>query len=125
MRYCDDFLILAPNEARARQALGAAGRRLAELNLSLNQEKTRVVSLAEDIPFLGHSLGRQELGRGPGTDPPSLVRWGLDPAAQKGKELWNTGKASLDSLRGFLAPRLPEWMRERLGTDPQRKKEEK
>jgi retron-type reverse transcriptase len=57
VRFGDDFVICCPNEARAREALEAARRRLAELRLTLHPTKTRLVRFDDGFTFLGHTFG--------------------------------------------------------------------
>jgi RNA-directed DNA polymerase len=55
LRYADNLLILAPGEARARDARQHATDTLAGLGLKLNQEKSTVARLSE-IVFLGFAF---------------------------------------------------------------------
>ncbi|WP_418641484.1 CRISPR-associated endonuclease Cas1 [Vibrio chaetopteri] len=56
VRYADDFVVLVPTETRAQQCLQFVTDYLNNLNLTLNSEKTRVVSFQEGFTFLGVSF---------------------------------------------------------------------
>jgi retron-type reverse transcriptase len=53
VRYADDFIVAGKNAAEAREALHASESALASLRLSLNREKTRIVTFEEGFKFLG------------------------------------------------------------------------
>jgi RNA-directed DNA polymerase len=54
VRYCDDFVICCPSEARAREALKDSARCLAERRLRCHPDKTRLVAPDEPFDFLGY-----------------------------------------------------------------------
>jgi CRISPR-associated protein Cas1 len=54
VRYADDFVLLCRTEERARAVLHRVDQVLAHLGLSLNRDKTRVVSFDAGFRFLGH-----------------------------------------------------------------------
>jgi RNA-directed DNA polymerase len=54
VRYADDFVICCPDEKSAQRALELAGRKLAELRLTLHPGKTRVTRFDEGLEFLGY-----------------------------------------------------------------------
>ena len=58
VRYADDFVILCRSADRAEAALVKAKRLLAEQGLTLNEEKTQVVSFERGFRFLGHLFSR-------------------------------------------------------------------
>ena len=53
VRYADDLLILCYSRSQAQQALGKAQEMLASLELSLNQEKTKLRHVRDGFDFLG------------------------------------------------------------------------
>ncbi|WP_413204155.1 CRISPR-associated endonuclease Cas1 [Rhodospirillum sp. A1_3_36] len=70
VRYADDFVLLCRTEARARAVLERVGETLAALGLSLNRDKTRVVSFDSGFRFLGHLFVKSMVLRSPaGEDP--------------------------------------------------------
>jgi len=56
VRFADDFLIFSKTKDQARKAFMYTEKCLNNLDLSLNQEKTRVVSCGPHITFLGQKL---------------------------------------------------------------------
>jgi CRISPR-associated protein Cas1 len=58
VRFADDFVVLAREQAKATQALEAMRRLLAEHGLGLNPDKTRIVSFNQGFQFLGHLFVR-------------------------------------------------------------------
>lgn len=58
IRFADDFVILAREEAKAAQALERMRELLASHGLGLNPEKTRIVSFERGFRFLGHLFVR-------------------------------------------------------------------
>ncbi len=58
VRFADDFLLFAPDQARARAALKFVERQLQSLGLELHPDKTRVALSHPDVVFLGHKLPR-------------------------------------------------------------------
>ncbi len=62
IRYADDILLCAPDEAAAREALALTERTLAgPLRLRLNPKKTQVVPTAEGLDHLGFRLSAEGL----------------------------------------------------------------
>ena len=53
VRYADDMVLLARTEQQARTAWDQLQREFAELHLVVNQEKSRLTTLAEGFAFLG------------------------------------------------------------------------
>ncbi|MFB9214433.1 CRISPR-associated endonuclease Cas1 [Vibrio sinaloensis] len=53
IRYADDFVVLLPNDERAQSCLAFITDYLDQLKLTLNCDKTRVVSFQEGFTFLG------------------------------------------------------------------------
>lgn len=59
VRYADDFIVLCRSQAEAEAALQAVRRSLAELGLTLSEEKTRIVHVEEaSVTFLGYTFYR-------------------------------------------------------------------
>lgn len=58
VRFADDFVILCKSEKQAEAALADAASFLSTLGLSLNPDKTRIVSFDEGFRFLGHLFVR-------------------------------------------------------------------
>ncbi len=61
VRYCDDFVVLAPTRERAHAARELAAASLAPIGLHLHPDKTRIADLrngAEGFDFLGATRGR-------------------------------------------------------------------
>ena len=59
VRYADDFVVLCRSQAEAEAALQAVRQGLAELGLTLSEEKTRIVHVEEaSFTFLGYTFYR-------------------------------------------------------------------
>jgi RNA-directed DNA polymerase len=58
VRYADDFVALCHSEAEAHQVKEALARWLEPRGLRFNEDKTRVISLAQGFDFLGFSIRR-------------------------------------------------------------------
>lgn len=58
VRFADDFLCFAPDQAQARRALDYATRVLAVLGLDIHPDKTQVVQSSPEVRFLGEPLPR-------------------------------------------------------------------
>lgn len=58
VRYADDFVLLCKSEAIAHRAVEKADEELLSVGLSLNKDKTRVVSFDQGFRFLGHVFVR-------------------------------------------------------------------
>jgi RNA-directed DNA polymerase len=54
VRYADDFVILCHDERTARKALDTASRKLTDLRLRLNPQKTHVMRFDAGLEFLGY-----------------------------------------------------------------------
>jgi group II intron reverse transcriptase/maturase len=81
IRYCDDFVVVCPTQARAEQAREQAAQILAKIGLQLHPDKTRIACLSEGqngFDFLGfhHHLVRSWKWRGRWY----LQRWPSDRA---------------------------------------------
>jgi group II intron reverse transcriptase/maturase len=63
VRYADDFVICCRRKGDAEQVLGQALRALRQLDLGLNEHKTRLVHFDEGFSFLGHFFIRRECYR--------------------------------------------------------------
>lgn len=60
VRYADDILICCQSRKRAHSALQRAKRILTKLDLTLNEDKTRVEKASESFQFLGQTLASIE-----------------------------------------------------------------
>lgn len=60
VRYADDFLVLTRDREEAERMLAAAGRAAADLELRLNDAKTRLLHLKEPFDFLGFRFAHRE-----------------------------------------------------------------
>ncbi|MBB4285424.1 CRISPR-associated endonuclease Cas1 [Roseospira goensis] len=69
VRYADDFVLLCRSEAAARRALAGVGTALERLGLSLNPDKTRIVSFDQGFRFLGHLFVKSLVMPSPGGEP--------------------------------------------------------
>lgn len=56
VRFADDFLLFAPEEAKAQAAQQFIGQRLEGMGLALHPDKTKVVRSHKGLVFLGHHL---------------------------------------------------------------------
>ena len=56
VRYADDWVILCADQAAAESAFNQALRTLAHLKLKINPDKTRILSPAEKLSWLGETL---------------------------------------------------------------------
>jgi hypothetical protein len=104
VRYADDFLILCPNESRARHALEQAQQQLAKLQLSLNPKKTRIVRLADGTTFLGYVFDADGCYQ-PAPDPRAqVIRASVQHALQRGtSQAVHTGRAVAQAGKGVAA----------------------
>jgi group II intron reverse transcriptase/maturase len=76
VRYCDDLLLLAPDEAAAQAARERVEALLSPLGLTLNEAKTRVCRAEDGFTFLGFHFG--PAGRGPATKAVEALRARLE-----------------------------------------------
>jgi group II intron reverse transcriptase/maturase len=95
VRYCDDFVVLAPTRQRAEAARDLAAATLATVGLRLHPDKTRIVCLRhgdEGFDFLGfhHRMGESWKRRG---------RWYLHK--------WPSDRA-MASIRAKIRERTPK-----------------
>ncbi len=92
VRYADDFVILAKNEANARDGLERIAAVLRQHGLELNPEKSRIVPAERALRFLGHvfvrSMAFREVSEEDEPPPPPdappeevLARWATQAAA--------------------------------------------
>lgn len=56
VRFADDFLLFATDQAKAEKALVFAGKKLTQMGLELHPTKTRVVRSSRQVIFLGEAL---------------------------------------------------------------------
>jgi retron-type reverse transcriptase len=56
VRFADDFIVFAKQEAAAQQALQLAGQHLQKLGLQLHPDKTKVIRSSSRHRFLGKRL---------------------------------------------------------------------
>ena len=73
VRYADDFLLFAADEAQARRALAYAGDVLRQLDLELHPDKTRITQSGPHITFLGESLPKYKPARHQAPSKPSTA----------------------------------------------------
>jgi retron-type reverse transcriptase len=108
VRYADDWVVTARDAESAQRALAFAGRKLDELRLQLNPEKTRILRFEQGLEFLGYRFDRFQLTAAP---PPAStqqpVRVLLNEAAMAWREraapaLSGLGKQALDKGRAGL-----------------------
>jgi RNA-directed DNA polymerase len=90
VRFMDDFVIMCASQAEAEQALQLAQRQLASLRLTLNPEKTRVVSYADGLEFLGQALVPRQRG----------------PRLEQGLKSFEEAQAALRKAAGTVRRRL-------------------
>src|SRR5262249_51169690 len=65
VRYADDFVVLCRTEEEARQSLTKLRDWLAERNLQLSEEKTKLVHLSTGFDFLGFTVKHYAVPTGP------------------------------------------------------------
>ncbi|MBC7819071.1 MAG: CRISPR system precrRNA processing endoribonuclease RAMP protein Cas6, partial [Planctomycetaceae bacterium] len=118
VRYADDFLVLVREQAEADRLLAAARRAAAELQLSLNADKTAILNLAGPFDFLGFRFERREQWEITEDGAPKCVDefgWResstLRPASAEAINLPGEGPATTitDRTTVILGPRL-EWL---------------
>lgn len=110
VRFADDFVLLAKDRGGAEAARALAGRVLGDLGLSLNPDKTRVVSFDQGFKFLGHLFVRSMvLKSGPvesdtaeGENALALLAQ-RDDAAEKRAEV-ETAEVETRRQAGLVAP---------------------
>lgn len=56
VRYADDFVVVTPNRARAKEAWTLVSQTLAELGLRLSPEKTMITTFGKGYSFLGFEI---------------------------------------------------------------------
>ena len=82
VRFADDFVVLCHSQAEAEAALQAVRSVLAELGLTLSEEKTRIVSVEEaSFTFLGYTFYRT--WRFPSTRAMQRLRAKLRPVTRR------------------------------------------
>jgi group II intron reverse transcriptase/maturase len=59
VRYADDFVVLCPSKAQAKEALTLVTQTLAALGLLLSPEKTKITTFGKGYSFLGFVLSRR------------------------------------------------------------------
>jgi hypothetical protein len=64
VRFEDEFVVLASQEAQAQYALELAETRLRKLGLALNPDKTQVIRSSSKHKFLGKRLPNSQSGSG-------------------------------------------------------------
>lgn len=116
IRYCDDFVVMAPTRSAITTAKRVIQKILASLSLELHPEKTRVVNIAwgyGSFCFLGHTLKKVYSGRFKGKF--YLNRW---PSPKSMKRLYaklhemthyNRGVKNVRELVPRLNPVLRGW----------------
>ena len=56
VRFADDFLLFAPTKDSAKKALALTDKKLSELRIKLNFDKTSIVKASRQVEFLGQRL---------------------------------------------------------------------
>jgi len=103
VRYADDFVVLCRTRKEAEQAKVFVGDVLAELRLSLSEEKTRVVSSREGFEFLGFAFKYGHLGIRPKA---------VDQFKDKVRKLTRRQQGrNIEAVLGDLNPVLRGWAR--------------
>jgi hypothetical protein len=118
-RYGDDWVVTTRDAEGAEQALEFATRKLAELRLRVNPEKTRIIRFEQGLEFLGYKFDPFLLTA---TPPPAstqqpirlllseaskILRDKTAPAiSQFGKEVFNKGKNGVNRAAGFIGRRV-------------------
>jgi len=95
-RFADDWVVTCRDAEEAERALDFAGRKLAELRLQVNPEKTRIIRFEQGLEFLGYRFDPFQLTATPAptaTQPPIRLLLGEAPAA-------------LNKLRAEAVPRM-------------------
>lgn len=118
-RYADDWVATTRDAEGAERALEFAARKLAELRLSLNPEKTRILRFEQGLEFLGYKFDRFQLTAAPppaSTQQPvrvmlneaaTALREKAAPAiAQAGKRALDKGRASVSGAAEFIRRRM-------------------
>ena len=92
-RYADDWVVTCRTRQEAEQALEEAKKLLAELGVTLNEQKTRIVHVSQGFEFLGYKIkrGKRELHLPvhkirSGTQPYSLYAYPTQKAIDRFKE---------------------------------------
>jgi RNA-directed DNA polymerase len=111
VRFADDWVITCRDAERAQSALEAAERRLAELKLRINPEKTRIISFEQGLEFLGYKFDRFRLTATPApTSTQQTIRVLMRQAGAKaapavtgfGKKAVNRAKAGAQRVAGWF-----------------------
>ncbi len=79
MRYCDDLIVLGPDEDQVKQARDLATECVEALGLSLNARKTRICRVEDGFVFLGYHFG--PTGSGPAVKAVEALKCRLDEIA--------------------------------------------
>ena len=83
-RFADDWVVTSRDQPRAEQALETATRKLAELRLRINPDKTRIIRFEQGLEFLGYRFDQFQPTATPAptsTQQPISVLWREVPAA--------------------------------------------
>jgi RNA-directed DNA polymerase len=112
VRYADDFVVLCESKAGAEQAIETLTGWLAERGLSLSEEKTRIVHLADGFDFLGFNVRQyRDIRRRTGTI--RLIKpskEALQRHRDKMHEEWSKLKGqSIETVIRTLAPKIKGW----------------
>ncbi|MGH9843629.1 MAG: reverse transcriptase domain-containing protein [Blastocatellia bacterium] len=84
VRYADDWVVTCRDAESAERALDFAARKLAELRLAVNPEKTRIIRFEQGLEFLGYRFDQFQLTATPAptsTQRPISALWREAPAA--------------------------------------------
>lgn len=66
VRYADDFIVLTKTKRQAEHVRKGIIKKLEQLKLKVNQEKTRISHVSEEFNFLGYTFGGGEYHKGDG-----------------------------------------------------------
>ncbi len=121
VRYGDDWVVTTRDVETAQQALEFAARKLAELQLRVNLEKTRIIRFEQGLEFLGYKFDPFLLTATPppaSTQQPirmlfneasAILQNKTAPAISRfGKQLFNKGKNGVNHAAGFISQRAKD-----------------
>ncbi len=96
VRYADDWVVTCRDAESAERALRFADRKLAELRLRVNPEKTRIITFEQGLVFLGYKFDPFQLTATPA------------PTATQGpiRMLWREAPAAFGELKERVAPKV-------------------
>jgi RNA-directed DNA polymerase len=118
-RYADDWVVTTSDQGSAQRALDFAARKLADLHLKLNPEKTRIIRFEQGLEFLGYKFDPFQLtATPPSASTQQPVKLLLNEAAtairvktmpeisRLGKEAIGKGRAGVNRVTGYIKRRI-------------------